>query len=579
MVDKRSYVYTESDECKGCNKCISKCPVGANEAFFEADLAKVFIKEGFCISCGECMAICDHNARFYFDDTEDFFGAIENGEKISVVIAPAARFNFPDVGKVISYLKSIGVNGVYDVSFGADICTWAHIKTIKDTRPKTMIAQPCPVVVSYVEKFKPSLIQYLSPIQSPVICLGTYLKKYLSITDKIMFLTPCVGKKRECNNPDTDYVLDYNVTFEKFMQHTKKQGIDFTNYESKTFDNMDGGIGFTFSRPGGLSENIKFNLGEDIWIKQVEGIENIEKYFVEYVEDINSGKPVPMIVDALNCIDGCNLGTGTSKSARHNEIDYVTNQNKKKITKNNTEQLIKYFDDNFNISDFIRKYHDRSSEYEKKHDIDIEQAFLALGKVTEEDRNINCFCCGYGNCHDFAYDLATGHNDKNNCRHYLLNKFKKLSLTDDLTSLSNRNCYNDQVKEYQIQPPEFLGIVVIDINGLKEANDVHGHNFGDELIITCASMLKTIFNNKAYRVGGDEFVVLFDTDEALFDKDVKKFRRLLGSEKSVSLSVGTSKCYASDNFDEKFHEADTAMYSEKDEHYRQLGIKDRRRIK
>ncbi len=573
-----SYVHTRGKACKGCNKCIFKCPTGANEAFFEAEEGKVFIKEGYCISCGECLAICDHKARDYYDDTEVFFQEIEKGEQISVVIAPAAQFNFAELKRLIGYLKQIGVNAVYDVSFGADICTWAHVKVIKEDEVTSVIAQPCPVVVSFVEKYHPDLIGYLSPIQSPVICIATYLKKYLGVTDKIMFLSPCIGKKRECSSEHTNEVLDYNVTFSKFTDELERRNIDITACKEAEFDMVEGSLGFAFPRPGGLSENIKYHLEKEVWIKQIEGIFNIERYFKEYLDDIDDGNPVPLIIDALNCEYGCNLGTGSKKHVRQNEVDYVINRRKIELNRDSSKKLMNYFDKKLNILDFYRGYTNRSKEYEKRKDIDLEKAYLSLGKISEEDRNINCFCCGYGNCHEFVYDLALGHNDKNNCRHYLLNKFKKLSFRDELTGLNNRYSYQKTVNELEKNHPGFLMILYADINGLKEANDTKGHSYGDELILSCAAILRKVFGERVYRVGGDEFIVLdpCDNDEQ-FAYRKKKLRNFIDQEKELKVSVGVSKSYTSADLQEKMKEADTAMYNAKKAYYQSLGKADRRK--
>ncbi len=575
-----SFVHTIHKQCKGCNKCIFKCPINANEAYFEADEGKVLIKEGFCISCGECISICDHEARDYIDDTQEVLENIAKGVKISVIIAPSAEFSFSNTKKLITYLKSIGINNVYDVSFGADICTWAHIKLIKEKVISSIISQPCPVVVSYIEKYKPMLIKYLSPIQSPAVCLATYLKKYLNLKDNIMFLSPCIGKKRECKTPYTNNAIDYNITFLKFMEHMKQNNIDLNNYEETCFDNMKGSIGFTFSRPGGLCENIKYNLKEDVWIKQVEGIDNISTYLDEYIEDIKNNRPVPLIVDALNCKHGCNLGTGTTNNIRQNEIDYVTNMKKAKITASDTKKIMKLFNKKFVMADFERKYKDRSFDYKKDKNVDMEKAFLSLGKITQEDRQLNCFSCGYGNCYDFVYDLAIGHNDKNNCKHYLLNKFIKLSLYDDLTGLNNRNSYNNVVKTLQEKHSGFVGIIFVDINGLKNANDTYGHTYGDKLIISCATILKKVFNSNVYRIGGDEFVVLFDiNDENLFDNKTNDMSDLFAKEKELIVSFGASKSFSTDDLFDKMEEADQIMYKSKQEYYLKINKADRRNRK
>ncbi len=576
-MDRVNYIYTKDSHCLGCNKCIFKCPVNANKAIFDNNENNVIIKEGFCISCGECGSICDHNARDYYDDLDIFFEDLQKGIPISVVVAPAVLSNFEHKEHLFGYLKSIGVNQIYDVSLGADICTWAHVKKIREKAFSSIIAQPCPVVVSFVEKFHPELIPRLSPVQSPVVCLGIYLKKYLGITDRLMFLSPCIGKKRECTSIHTHGVLDYNVTFAKFIDYISTQMINLLEFPSTPFDNMKGSHGFTFPRPGGLTENIQYHLEENIWTKRIEGIFNINQYFTEYLDDIKSDRPVPLIIDALNCIHGCNLGTGTLRNSKHNHIDHTMNENIKLLSKEESDILMNKFDHTFNIDDFLRSYTDRSIEYKTPDEIDLEKIFLQLGKFTEQDRKINCFSCGYGNCTDFAYSMAIGDNHKNNCKHYLLNKFKKISLFDDLTGVKNRYSYKLALERLQKNHPLFVGIIFIDINGLKEANDQLGHVYGDQLIIRCSDMLKRFFLDKIYRIGGDEFIVLDNkSDPATFRKKLTEMQEELKTEKNLMVSMGSSYSVSPDQLDQKIEEADLAMYAAKKAYYRQTGKANRR---
>ncbi len=576
-MDKMNYVYTRSDACVGCNKCIFKCPTNANEAVLDNNQNKVLIKDGFCISCGECISICDHHARDYIDDLDTFFNDLKSGANISVIIAPAAKTNFQNLNNILGYLKSLGVNKIYDVSFGADICTWAHLKYIKETDPKSLISQPCPVIVSYVEKYHPELIPNLSPIQSPVICTTAYLKKHIKISDKIMLLSPCIGKKREISSEISNGMLDYNVTFSKFTNYIKENNINLNDYPTLSFDNIEGSIGFVFPRPGGLSQNIKYHLKEDIWIKSIEGIFNIEEYFKQYIEDLKNNNPVPNIIDALNCENGCNLGTGTDKDAKFNAIDSLTNTLLNDIQADNSQKLMQYFDENLNLDDYIRTYTDKSNHYIIEDNVDLEATYIELGKLTKEERNINCFSCGYGSCESFAKAMATGHNHKDNCKYYLLNKFRSLSYIDDLTGVKNRNSYSNTLAEIELHHPGFIGILFVDINGLKEANDMFGHSFGDILIKDCANILKTHFKQYVYRVGGDEFIIL-DThsNEDTFSKNISNLKASIKNSDTLAVSIGHSVSLSIQDFNKCIEEADMLMYKDKSEYYKKVKRADRR---
>ncbi len=576
--NRLNYIYTVETHCKGCNKCIFVCPTKANRAYWENSKNIVSIKNGYCVSCGKCISICDHEARDYIDDVDLFFNDLKAGVDISLVVAPAAYQNFGNLKKVLGFLRSCGVKNIYDVSYGADICTWAYLKYIERDKPTTVIAQPCPVVVSYIEKFHSNLIQYLSPVQSPVICLATLLQKYENMQDKIAFLSPCVGKKRECNEDSTGNVLHYNVTFAKLYDYIMENGINIDDYPEAEFDNIDSSVGLAFPRPGGLTENVKFHLGDNVWTKQIEGISNIERYFGELLDDINNERPVPLLIDALNCEHGCNIGTGTKKNARFNAIDHNINKRKNAVTQANTKKLMDYFNNNLNLDDFFRIYTDRTSGYLKPNDVNLDPIFEALGKKSYQDRNTNCFSCGYGSCEAFAYAVAHGDNHINNCHHFLLEKFVSLSTIDVLTNVFNRYSYFETLSSMETSHPNLLGVLFADINKLKETNDTLGHDAGDELIINATAILRRFFENNIYRVGGDEFVVLEPCRTAKdFTDKIDELKKLLSMDKSVLLSIGHSFSHSHKELGDVINEAEKNMYTDKEAFYKSHYRYDRRR--
>ncbi len=121
----------------------------------------------------------------------------------------------------------------------------------------------------------------------------------------------------------------------------------------------------------------------------------------------------------------------------------------------------------------------------------------------------------------------------------LIKELQRLSHSDFLTGVNNRNALNKTVKNmYDLHPN--IGILYADLNGLKEVNDVKGHTAGDQYIQSAATLLKKIFPEESiYRAGGDEFVV-FDTESTRekFDNKVKKLQSLLEAPSSPALAIG-----------------------------------------
>ncbi len=428
MERTKGVVHTIEEKCAGCNKCILECPVEfTNIAYLKDGQNKIKVDTARCINCGHCIDICDHDARDYYDDTEAFFEDLKSGQRISVLAAPALRLNFDNYKKLFGLLKSLGVHMIYDVSFGADITTWAYLKAIEERGLKSVVAQPCPPVVNYAQKINTNIMKYLAPIHSPMMCSAVYIKKYLKVTDSLAFLSPCISKINEISDKNTGGLIKYNVTYKKLKQYLRQKGINLDSYTEKDFDD-DCGLGLVFSRPGGLRENVEFHLGP-AWVKQIEGVTHAYHYLEEYSNRGNNGKNIPLVVDVLNCINGCNLGTGTEKNIPVDEIDYKMNalkqqkiaeKSKKKFMGRKSYTLFEKFNRELNLDDFVRNYEDRSREIKNLEPPpgEINQIFLNLYKETESSRNINCFSCGYGSCKEFAKAIFNEVNHYQNCINY-----------------------------------------------------------------------------------------------------------------------------------------------------------------
>jgi len=412
-------------KCVGCNKCIAECPVdGANTAYLVDGRNKVRTDSDICIDCGHCIDVCDHQARDYNDDTDAFFAALARGEKVSVIAAPAIRFNFPNFKRLFGYLKSRGVRLVYDVSFGAEITTWAYLKAIRERNLKTVLAQPCPAIVNFVERHRPELLDTLAPVHSPALCTAIYMRSYRAISDKIAFLSPCLGKGVEFE--ETGGIVSYNVTYKRLKERFAREGLDIDRFQEAGFDDPGCGIGLTFSRPGGLRENVAYHTGGKAWVRQIEGVDHVYDYLREYAERTGSGKPVPLLVDALNCAEGCNIGTGTCKNLAADDIDPLMDHLKaekldaQKTGRNKPYPLFRQFDKTLKLSDFLRHYSDRSQarNAEQFDDSAYETVYATLRKTDAASRTVNCFACGYGNCRDFATAVLSGKNHVENCINY-----------------------------------------------------------------------------------------------------------------------------------------------------------------
>lgn len=433
-----SLIYT-NENCIGCNRCISACSCnGANYVKTEEEKNIVKVDINKCIGCGACIDVCEHNARDFEDDTERFFADLKKGGKISVLLAPAFRANYPgEYEKVLGILKAAGVNQILSVSFGADITTWGYLNYVDKYGFQGGISQPCPAVVGYIERYIPELLPKLFPVQSPLLCSAIYLKKYKNITDRMAFISPCISKKLEIEDPNNSGYVSYNVTFNHLMKYIREHKLTGTPCS----DTTEYGLGSLYPMPGGLKENVYWFLGESVFIRQIEGEREMYRFLEENKSRIKDSRTPYLFIDALNCSGGCIYGTGIENAKSKSDdnlyqllqIREASKKHDKKSAwsiKLSPAKRLKKLNQQFaglDLNDFLRKYTDRSSQCvhkipDSKSLMDI---FTEMNKTTEEARQIDCGSCGYQTCQGMAAAIYNGYNKKENCIHYVKDMVEK----------------------------------------------------------------------------------------------------------------------------------------------------------
>lgn len=153
----------------------------------------------------------------------------------------------------------------------------------------------------------------------------------------------------------------------------------------------------------------------------------------------------------------------------------------------------------------------------------------------------------------------------------LLRELTYMSQRDLLTDLKNRNSYQKRLDELKLQLPKSLGIVFIDINGLKRANDIHGHLFGDHLIIKTANIINQFFYDYGYRIGGDEFIILIDNcKKSDFERKIKEMKQIFKQDEDVDVSIGFLWQKGEYNLESIILSTDELMYEEKEKYYQRV---------
>lgn len=371
------------EKCINCGMCLKTCKSINNI-------------ENDCINCGQCILTCPTGALVPKFDYKKVLNYINDTDYIvTIMTAPAVRVAIGDEfgfapgefleRKLVSALKKLGFNYVFDVTFGADLTIMEEASELVDkikNNKLPMFTSCCPSWVLYMQKYHKSELSYLSSCKSPIAMQGAMIKSYFAELNEIpkekiisVALTPCVSKKTEMAiYKDVDYV----ITTRELAMMLRECNIDFSNLEDANYDSLLGkgsGAGVIFGASGGVCEaalrtayymlnkekapNDFYNLYElrgekdikeavidmkvrTLKVAVVNKLSNVEKYF-----DILKKYD---FVEVMACPGGC-IGGGGQPLVATNKMEEYRNERINSLYKNDSELKVKESFSNPEIKD------------------------------------------------------------------------------------------------------------------------------------------------------------------------------------------------------------------------------------
>jgi uncharacterized coiled-coil DUF342 family protein len=349
------------------------------------------------------------------------------------------------------WLKSVGVEAVFDVSFGAELTVISYLEHIKKNNPALSIAQPCPAIVTYLEIYHPELLPFLAPADSPMLHTIRMIREYYPAwkNHKVAVLSPCIAKRREF---DETGLGDYNVTFISLKNYFEDKRIELSSFQPRDYDNPPAERAVSFSIPGGLlatAERESPGIGRRT--RKIEGTDIIYPYLTELAIALREkNKGLPLLVDCLNCEKGCNggPGTGNAKSAwdtielpvleRRQEMERtymkksIFGAKLKPSKKKLTTVLYRYWKPGL----YSRRYVDHSQLNTTKFptNAELDAVYHTMQKFSDKDF-YDCEACGYGSCYAMAIAIYNKLNKPENCFHYSLSLLVKEK--EEINTLTN----------------------------------------------------------------------------------------------------------------------------------------------
>ena len=310
--DSSPSITRDPNKCVLCGDCVRMCKevqgIGAIDFAGRGSKAQVVpafgkaLSDVECVNCGQCAQVCPTGALTPKEYREEVWNAIHDPDKVVVAsIAPAVRvgigeyFGLPAgdnlAGKLVSALRLMGFDYVYDTTFSADMTILEEgeelLRRVKAGGPFPMFTSCCPGWVKFAETNFPTLLPNVSSCRSPQQMFGSIAKEALpSILNipreklVVVSIMPCTAKKYEAQLdkfktngvPDVDYVL----TTGEVGRMINSFGIHFAELDADAFDMPLGfgtGAGVIFGTSGGVMEAALRYAAEKISGKTLQHLE------------------------------------------------------------------------------------------------------------------------------------------------------------------------------------------------------------------------------------------------------------------------------------------------------------------
>jgi len=369
-------IVRDVNKCILCGDCVRACSelqgIGAIDFAFRGSNSTVLpafgknLADVECVECGQCARVCPTGALTPKNEVDKVWDALDNPKKVVIAqIAPAVRVAIGELfglkpgelltGQIVSALKRMGFNKVFDTAFAADLTVIEEANEFLARKAKgenlPIFTSCCPAWVKFAEQYYPDMLNHLSSCKSPQQMFGSVAKdilaKQLKVEKKdivIVSIMPCTAKKFEADREEFIHEgikeVDIVITTQELGAMIKQAGLRFTELEPESLDLPLGfktGAGIIFGNSGGVTEavlryavekvnNIQLTNADFL---EIRGTSGIREYSVQLngetinvaivyglknahtvIKNIKEGKANYHLVEVMSCPSGCIGGAG-----------------------------------------------------------------------------------------------------------------------------------------------------------------------------------------------------------------------------------------------------------------------------
>lgn len=472
------YLDFKDARCKDCYKCLRECPVKAIKVVDHH--AKII--ESRCILCGHCTEVCPQNAKSVHTERAEVEKLLAGGNVVASV-APSfvSSFNLQDFSVMKLALGRLGFADAEETSIGAREVTAQYKKLLESGTYKNFITSCCPAVNTMIELYYPKALDYLAPVDTPMIAHAKMIRKKRK-NAKVVFIGPCIAKKREAHESG---VVDGVLTFEDLAAMFADKGIVLDEI-ARLPEHTEGGVNrakyYPISR--GIIKSFE-NYVDGYEFVAVDGAKKC-KEVLENIESL-SGMFIEMNSCDSACVNGpCSLALKAGALKANADIRKYVN---KDLQEHATAEYVPETD-----LDFTCMHERKRTEDFVPTDRQLQEILAKTGKTKPEDM-LNCGACGYDTCLEKAWAVANGYANIEMCVPFMRERAESMSYEIIQTSPNGIVLLDNDLNIMEIngKAKELLGIRDYDIKGKGIF-----HYFNPTDFVLAVNDHKNIYNKKVF---------------------------------------------------------------------------------
>ena len=410
-------VRLEKNKCRGCTNCLKRCPTEA----IRVRGGRAHIIDERCIDCGECIRVCDYHAKVAVTDP---LSSISRFKYKIALPAPSLYGQFKNlrhIAQVLTGLRQMGFDDVFEVARGADVVTRAIREKLRQPDlPRPLISAACPAIVRLIQVRFPDLIEHIVDVRQPMEVAALIARQEFARKHQVdpadvgcFFITPCPAKVTAIRNPigheqsAVDGAISVLEIYGLLSSHTRSRIMDNALELATSY-----GVGWANS--GGEANAVCPNNA-----LAVDGIENV----IRVLEEVENNKLSDLtFLECSACTGGCVGGP------LNFENNYVARSSIRRLVE---ERERMHPDERVDVS-LLTKYPLNSPKpilpnSAMQLDDDIVEAMRKLERIETIYKRLpgyDCGSCGSPTCRTFAEDIVRGYANEMDCIHILKEKLK-----------------------------------------------------------------------------------------------------------------------------------------------------------